>query len=72
MIFKKKLNNKNRLIPFQLPSHVAFLSVAKEWKDKLLVNDIIWEQNGFNEIVRIQLTPSINVDIDLFILLMET
>lgn len=34
--------------------------LAKEWKEMLLADDKIWDQNGFNEIVRRQLGPSID------------
>ncbi|KAF7809527.1 arabinosyltransferase XEG113-like [Senna tora] len=34
--------------------------LAKEWKEMLLADEKIWDQNGFNEIVRKQLGPSVN------------
>ncbi|CAK7357272.1 unnamed protein product [Dovyalis caffra] len=34
--------------------------LAKEWKDMLLADDKIWDQNGFNDIVRKQLGPSVD------------
>ncbi|WOG85716.1 hypothetical protein DCAR_0104908 [Daucus carota subsp. sativus] len=34
--------------------------LAKEWKDMLLADDKIWDQNGFNDIVRRQLGPSVD------------
>ncbi|XP_047974454.1 arabinosyltransferase XEG113-like [Salvia hispanica] len=34
--------------------------LAKEWKEMLLADDKIWDQNGFNEIVRRQLGPSVD------------
>ncbi|KAJ0259752.1 Arabinosyltransferase XEG113 [Hirschfeldia incana] len=40
--------------------------LAKEWKDILLANDKVWDQNGFNEIVRRQLGPSVDGDSGLF------
>ena len=36
--------------------------LAKEWKDMLLANDKIWDQNGFNELVHRQLGPSVDDD----------
>ncbi|KAL1552668.1 arabinosyltransferase XEG113-like protein [Salvia divinorum] len=36
--------------------------LAKEWKEMLLADDKIWDQNGFNEIVRKQLGPSVDED----------
>lgn len=36
--------------------------LAKEWKEMLLADDSIWDQNGFNEIVRRQLGPSVDED----------
>ncbi|KAH7835883.1 hypothetical protein Vadar_030814 [Vaccinium darrowii] len=36
--------------------------LAKEWKDMLLADDKIWDQNGFNELVHRQLGPSVDDD----------
>lgn len=36
--------------------------LAKEWKDMLLADDKIWDQNGFNDLVRRQLGPSVDED----------
>ncbi|KAJ4903651.1 xyloglucanase 113 [Raphanus sativus] len=36
--------------------------LAKEWKEILLADDKVWDQNGFNEIVRRQLGPSVDGD----------
>jgi len=36
--------------------------MAKEWKDMLLADDKIWDQNGFNDLVRRQLGPSVDDD----------
>ncbi|GKU96021.1 hypothetical protein SLEP1_g9302 [Rubroshorea leprosula] len=36
--------------------------LAKEWKGMLLADDNIWDQNGFNELVRRQLGPSVDGD----------
>lgn len=36
--------------------------LAREWKDMLLADDKIWDQNGFNDIVRKQLGPSVDGD----------
>ncbi|KAK3032578.1 hypothetical protein RJ639_037342, partial [Escallonia herrerae] len=36
--------------------------LAKEWKDMLLADDKIWDQNGFNELVHRQLGPSFDED----------
>ncbi|XP_050232791.1 arabinosyltransferase XEG113 [Mercurialis annua] len=36
--------------------------LAKEWKEMLLADDKIWDQNGFNDIVRRQLGPSVDND----------
>ncbi|KAF3556970.1 hypothetical protein F2Q69_00011197 [Brassica cretica] len=40
--------------------------LAKEWKEMLLADDKVWDQNGFNEIVRKQLGPSVDGDSGLF------
>lgn len=40
--------------------------LAKEWKETLLADDKVWDQNGFNEIVRKQLGPSVDGDSGLF------
>ncbi|KAK1408608.1 hypothetical protein QVD17_40532 [Tagetes erecta] len=34
--------------------------LAKEWKDILLADDKIWDQNGFNDLVHRQLGPSVD------------
>uniref|UniRef100_A0A2P2MFP3 Uncharacterized protein MANES_17G001100 n=1 Tax=Rhizophora mucronata TaxID=61149 RepID=A0A2P2MFP3_RHIMU len=34
--------------------------LAKEWKDMVLADDKIWDQNGFNDIVHRQLGPSVD------------
>lgn len=36
--------------------------LAKEWKEMLLADDKIWDQNGFNDLVRRQLGPSVDED----------
>lgn len=36
--------------------------LAREWKEMLLADDTIWDQNGFNDIVRKQLGPSVDED----------
>ncbi|CAA2956754.1 arabinosyltransferase XEG113 [Olea europaea subsp. europaea] len=36
--------------------------LAKEWKEMLLADETIWDQNGFNEIIRRQLGPSVDED----------
>ncbi|KAL8141869.1 hypothetical protein V2J09_014901 [Rumex salicifolius] len=38
----------------------AAKKLAKEWKEILLADDKIWDQNGFNDIVRRQLGPSVD------------
>ncbi|XP_027360591.1 arabinosyltransferase XEG113-like isoform X2 [Abrus precatorius] len=38
------------------------IKLAKEWKELLLADDKIWDQNGFNEIVHRQLGPSVDED----------
>ncbi|KAH6820428.1 xyloglucanase 113 [Perilla frutescens var. hirtella] len=38
------------------------IKLAKEWKEMLLADDKIWDQNGFNELVRRQLGPSVDED----------
>ncbi|WCJ29003.1 xyloglucanase 113 [Euphorbia peplus] len=38
------------------------IKLAKEWKDTLLADDKIWDQNGFNDIVRKQLGPAVEDD----------
>ncbi|CAI0441992.1 unnamed protein product [Linum tenue] len=38
------------------------MKLAKEWKELLLADDKIWDQNGFNDIVRRQFGPSVNED----------
>nr|GMC47790.1 arabinosyltransferase XEG113 [Ipomoea batatas] len=40
--------------------------LAKEWKELLLSDDTVWDQNGFNEIIRRQLGPSVDEDSGLF------
>ncbi|KAF8412902.1 hypothetical protein HHK36_000874 [Tetracentron sinense] len=34
--------------------------LAKEWKDLLLADEKVWDQNGFNDLVRRQLGPSVD------------
>ncbi|KAL3498037.1 hypothetical protein ACH5RR_040769 [Cinchona calisaya] len=34
--------------------------LAKEWKELLLADDKVWDQNGFNDLVRRQLGPSVD------------
>ncbi|MCL7036145.1 hypothetical protein MKW94_028607 [Papaver nudicaule] len=36
------------------------IKLAREWKDKLLADDSIWDQNGFNELVHKQLGPPVD------------
>ncbi|CAM8906592.1 unnamed protein product [Rhodiola kirilowii] len=36
--------------------------LAKEWKELLLADEKIWDQNGFNDLVRRQLGPSVDED----------
>ncbi|KAI7994601.1 Arabinosyltransferase XEG113 [Camellia lanceoleosa] len=43
----------------------ATKKLANEWKDMLLADDKIWDQNGFNELVRRQLGPSVDEDSEL-------
>lgn len=38
------------------------IKLAKEWKDVLLADENIWDQNGFNDIVRRQLGPAVDGD----------
>ncbi|KAL3512747.1 hypothetical protein ACH5RR_025464 [Cinchona calisaya] len=38
------------------------LKLAKEWKELLLANDTIWDQDGFNDLIRRQLGPSVDED----------
>ncbi|XP_010540709.1 PREDICTED: arabinosyltransferase XEG113-like [Tarenaya hassleriana] len=40
--------------------------LVKEWKDTLLADDQIWDQIGFNEIVRKRLGPSVDGDSGVF------
>lgn len=40
----------------------ASKKLAKEWKEMLLADEKIWDQNGFNDIVRRQLGPSVDED----------
>ncbi|CAH9077595.1 unnamed protein product [Cuscuta europaea] len=40
--------------------------LVKEWKEMLINDDSIWDQNGFNEIIHRQLGPSIDDDSGLF------
>ncbi|TYI15286.1 hypothetical protein ES332_A08G175900v1 [Gossypium tomentosum] len=42
------------------------IKLAKEWKDMLLADDKIWDQNGFNELARKQTGPAIDDDSGLF------
>ncbi|KAJ0043388.1 hypothetical protein Pint_19468 [Pistacia integerrima] len=39
--------------------------LAEEWKQMLLADDTIWDQNGFNDLVRRQLGPSVIGDSEL-------
>ncbi|KAK4486282.1 hypothetical protein RD792_008952 [Penstemon davidsonii] len=39
---------------------VSSMKLAKEWKEMLLADDKIWDQNGFNELVHRQLGPSVD------------
>ncbi|CAA6675161.1 unnamed protein product [Spirodela intermedia] len=41
------------------------MKLAKEWKDLLLANDKIWDQNGFNELVRKVYGPGVKGKKDL-------
>ncbi|XAR69213.1 hypothetical protein NMG60_11000717 [Bertholletia excelsa] len=36
--------------------------LAKEWKEMLLADEKIWDQNGFNDLIRRQLGPSVDED----------
>ncbi|CAN4076416.1 unnamed protein product [Withania somnifera] len=36
--------------------------LAREWKEMILADDKIWDQNGFNDLVRRQLGPSVDDD----------
>lgn len=36
--------------------------LAREWKEMILADDKIWDQNGFNELVHRQLGPSVDDD----------
>ncbi|XP_021595604.1 arabinosyltransferase XEG113 isoform X3 [Manihot esculenta] len=38
------------------------IKLAKVWKDVLLADENIWDQNGFNDIVRRQLGPAVDGD----------
>ncbi|KAH9739592.1 Arabinosyltransferase [Citrus sinensis] len=38
---------------------------AKEWKEMILADDKIWDQNGFNDLIRRQLGPSVSEDSEL-------
>ncbi|KAG7024727.1 Arabinosyltransferase [Cucurbita argyrosperma subsp. argyrosperma] len=40
----------------------ASKKLAKEWKEMLLADDKIWDQNGFNELVRKKYGPSVDED----------
>ncbi|XP_057415528.1 arabinosyltransferase XEG113-like isoform X2 [Lotus japonicus] len=40
----------------------AAKKLAKQWKEMLLADDKIWDQNGFNDIVHRQLGPSVDDD----------
>lgn len=40
------------------PTNVS-IKLAKEWKDLLLTDETIWDQNGFNELVHKVLGPSV-------------
>ncbi|KAK9699102.1 hypothetical protein RND81_08G152700 [Saponaria officinalis] len=39
---------------------VSSKKLAKEWKELLLADEKIWDQNGFNDLVRRQLGPSVD------------
>ncbi|KAL6183828.1 hypothetical protein ACLB2K_045238 [Fragaria x ananassa] len=39
--------------------------LAKEWKEMLLADDKIWDQNGFNDLVRKQLGPAVDGESEL-------
>ncbi|KAK2647788.1 hypothetical protein Ddye_015277 [Dipteronia dyeriana] len=39
--------------------------LAKEWKEMLLADDKIWDQTGFNDLIRRQLGPSVDGDSEL-------
>ncbi|CAB4309363.1 unnamed protein product [Prunus armeniaca] len=39
--------------------------LAKEWKDMLLADEKIWDQNGFNDLVRKQLGPPVDGESEL-------
>ncbi|XP_027345551.1 arabinosyltransferase XEG113-like [Abrus precatorius] len=38
------------------------LKLAKQWKEMLLADDKIWDQNGFNDMIHRQLGPSVDDD----------
>ncbi|KNA24990.1 hypothetical protein SOVF_010650 [Spinacia oleracea] len=40
--------------------------LAKHWKELLLADEKIWDQNGFNDILRMQLGPSVDDESGLF------
>ncbi|GMI95573.1 xyloglucanase 113 [Hibiscus trionum] len=42
------------------------IKLAKEWKDMLVSDDKIWDQNGFNELVRKQTGPAVDDDSGIF------
>ncbi|XP_074283116.1 arabinosyltransferase XEG113-like [Silene latifolia] len=39
---------------------ISSKKLAKEWKEMLLADDKIWDQNGFNDLIRRQLGPSVD------------
>lgn len=47
------------------PSEVA-KQFADEWKRHLLADDKIWDQNGFNDLMRRKMGPAVDSDIGLF------
>lgn len=38
------------------------MKLAKEWKEMLVADDKVWDQNGFNDIIRRQLGPPVDED----------
>ncbi|KAJ7953290.1 arabinosyltransferase [Quillaja saponaria] len=42
------------------------IKLAKEWKEMLLGDEKVWDQNGFNDLLRRQLGPSVDEDSGLF------
>ncbi|KAI3900058.1 hypothetical protein MKW98_000958 [Papaver atlanticum] len=45
---------------FHWRSTATTIKLAREWKDMLLADDKIWDQNGFNELVHKQLGPPVD------------